>query len=203
MATTSPDNIWTPDNSDEYDLTVDLAAMATSVQTALEKRANSYKGTSAQRVAFQSSVRVGDLWQDTNGTQDLYVWTGTWNKIPRKVVQLGSQRVGSDLVNIGIPASPTADSDVQIRTGFWHGFTSWHTTFLNEYVPAINFSPSFPNACLSVLVQPIHSGAADARSANGVAVDIKSNSGFRAMYPRMSSGGAATERAFFWVAFGY
>lgn len=203
MATTSPDNIWTADNSDEYDLAVDLAATATSIQTALEKRANSYKGTSAQRVAFQSTARVGDLWQDTNGSQELYVWTGVWNKIPRKDVRIGFQTVGASLSTIGLPPAPTADSPVQIRTGFWHGDTTWHTTFLHEYVPLINFSPAFPSACLTVHITPIHVGSASAVSPNGPAIDNKSDSGFRAMYPRGTGGGAATNRAFFWTAFGY
>lgn len=35
MATTSPDNIWTPDLGDEYALTVDLATMADTVQDAI------------------------------------------------------------------------------------------------------------------------------------------------------------------------
>lgn len=35
MATTSPDNIWTPDAGDDYALTVDLAATADTVQDAL------------------------------------------------------------------------------------------------------------------------------------------------------------------------
>lgn len=35
MATTSPDNIWTPDSGDDYALTVDLAATADTVQDAL------------------------------------------------------------------------------------------------------------------------------------------------------------------------
>lgn len=35
MALTSPDNLWSPDPSDDYDLTVDLAAMQSSVQQAI------------------------------------------------------------------------------------------------------------------------------------------------------------------------
>lgn len=35
MATTSPDNIWTPDSGDDYALTVDLAATADTIQDAL------------------------------------------------------------------------------------------------------------------------------------------------------------------------
>lgn len=38
MAVTSPDNIWTPDSGDEYALTVDLAAMADTVQDAILNR---------------------------------------------------------------------------------------------------------------------------------------------------------------------
>lgn len=38
MATTSPDNIWTPDSGDDYALTVDLAATADTVQTGLNNR---------------------------------------------------------------------------------------------------------------------------------------------------------------------
>lgn len=35
MALTDPDNIWTPDSGDDYALTVDLAAMADTIQTVL------------------------------------------------------------------------------------------------------------------------------------------------------------------------
>lgn len=35
MATTTPDEIWTPDSGDDYALTTDLAAMADTVQDAL------------------------------------------------------------------------------------------------------------------------------------------------------------------------
>jgi len=38
MATTSPDNIWTPDSGDDYALTVDLAATADTIQIALNNR---------------------------------------------------------------------------------------------------------------------------------------------------------------------
>lgn len=52
MATTSPDNIWTPDSGSNYDYVIDAGATATSVQNALTRRANSYTGTTAQRTAF-------------------------------------------------------------------------------------------------------------------------------------------------------
>lgn len=41
MATTTPDNIWTPDSGDDYALTTDLAAMADTIQDALNTKADS------------------------------------------------------------------------------------------------------------------------------------------------------------------
>lgn len=61
MATTSPDNIWTPDSGDDYALTVDLAAMADSVQDALNTVKNYQVGTEAQRAALGPSSRFDGL----------------------------------------------------------------------------------------------------------------------------------------------
>lgn len=75
MALTSPDNVWTPDDGDQYALVQDLGAMADSVQTAFNRRANMYVGTSAQRTAFTTAPN-GVHWQDTNGNQWEYVRLG-------------------------------------------------------------------------------------------------------------------------------
>lgn len=80
MATTE-DGIWTPDQIDDYNLVADLATMSSTVQDALEKRANAFKGTSAQRVAF-SSAEEGVIWVDTNGSKKVWVRQGnTWKEI--------------------------------------------------------------------------------------------------------------------------
>ena len=83
MATTSPDNIWTQDSADNYDLVVDAAATAASIQTALVARANSYKGTTAQLTAFTATAPEGTLWSDTNGEKVLWIkqgvsWVAVW-----------------------------------------------------------------------------------------------------------------------------
>lgn len=83
MATTSPDNIWTPDSSDNYDYVINAAATATSVQNALTRRANSYIGTSEDRIAFTADAPEGALWSDTNGDKILWikqgaVWVRVW-----------------------------------------------------------------------------------------------------------------------------
>lgn len=83
MATTSPDNIWTPDSGDNYDYVIDSAATAASIQTALTRRANSYIGTTTQRTAFTSSAPEGTLWSDTDGEKILWIkqgasWIPVW-----------------------------------------------------------------------------------------------------------------------------
>lgn len=40
MATTSPNNLWSPDSGDAYDLTVHLRAMVDTVQSALNTKLN-------------------------------------------------------------------------------------------------------------------------------------------------------------------
>lgn len=67
MATTTPDNILTPDAGDQYALVQDLGLMADSVQDALTRRGNALKGTAAQRVSALASTTAGVLWQDTDG----------------------------------------------------------------------------------------------------------------------------------------
>lgn len=67
MATTTPDNILTPDAGDQYALVQDLGLMADSVQDALTRRGNALKGTAAQRVSALNSSDPGVLWQDTDG----------------------------------------------------------------------------------------------------------------------------------------
>lgn len=87
MATTSPDNIWTPNSDDQYSLVQDLATTATSVQTAFDRRANAYKGTSTQRQAFNNAP-AGVMWQDTNGSQLLYVRkNNNWETVVPGVVE--------------------------------------------------------------------------------------------------------------------
>lgn len=72
MATTSPDNIRTPDLGDPYNLVPDLQTLANDVQDALIERANSYTGTESQRNAFTSQAPDGALWIDTDGDKQMW-----------------------------------------------------------------------------------------------------------------------------------
>lgn len=79
MATTSPDNIWTPDSGDDYALTVDLAATADSVQSALNnvRQFTAYKvGTNAQRLALTGTSLFEGLKFRTTDTKAEWLYTG-------------------------------------------------------------------------------------------------------------------------------
>lgn len=58
MATTSPDDIWTPDSGDDYALTTDLAAMADTIQDALNNKRSDqrYFAHAGKTNGFQSMI---------------------------------------------------------------------------------------------------------------------------------------------------
>jgi hypothetical protein len=67
MAVTSPDNIWTPDAGDDYALTVDLAAMADTVQDAITANNNDLRGLDANRPANGApGLTAGMTWYSTD-----------------------------------------------------------------------------------------------------------------------------------------
>lgn len=76
MATTTPDNLRTPDPGIPYNLVADLATLASDTQEALKKRANLYVGTAAQRAAFTTAA-PGVAWKDTDGIKMLWFREGT------------------------------------------------------------------------------------------------------------------------------
>lgn len=67
MATTSPDNLRTPNPGDPYNLVPDLATLANDVQDALTRRSNALTGTGVERVAAEPTATPGMLWIDTDG----------------------------------------------------------------------------------------------------------------------------------------
>lgn len=91
MATTSPDNIWTPDAGDDYALTTDLAAMADTVQDALNGRSGIRSGTGTPAVLPGDTL--GDTYVDTtsgftywfNGTTWLFNSPGLNPMVPTSV----------------------------------------------------------------------------------------------------------------------
>lgn len=82
MAIRSENDIITPGLGDPGEYTSQMAAMAVSIDQALDKRANARVGTSAQRTASIGDVPEGTLWMDTNGAKALYTKQGnSWERI--------------------------------------------------------------------------------------------------------------------------
>lgn len=132
MATTSPDNLFSPNPSDNYNLIADWATSMQSVQAALVKRGNMYVGTSAQRTAFTSAPE-GVHWQDTNGTKYEYVRkSGVWAV---SVPVVSGSRSG-----VSVPANTVTSVDVTLPTGF---FSVAPTVILSPRNP-VGWSPQ-PN----------------------------------------------------------
>lgn len=77
MATTSPDNIWTPDAGDDYALTTDLAAMADTIQDALNTAKAYRAGTNATRLALAGADLFEGLTFYTTDTNALWRYNGT------------------------------------------------------------------------------------------------------------------------------
>lgn len=77
MATTSPDNIWTPDAGDPYALTVDLAATADTVQDALNNLPTRFPASvasAAERNAlFPSPVQGSRVFRSDLGYAETYL----------------------------------------------------------------------------------------------------------------------------------
>lgn len=81
MATTSPDNIWSPDSGDDYALTVDLAAMADTVQDAINDNRVGRIGTNAERLALTGTDLFEGLTFRTTDTRYDWVYTGgVWQR---------------------------------------------------------------------------------------------------------------------------
>lgn len=108
MATTSPDNIKSPNAGDQYALVQDLGALADTTQAALVKRANLYTGTSAQRTAF-TTASEGTTWQDTNGTKNRFTRkSGSW---------VADHRFARGYFTLSLAAGVTGTQDIQFPAG--------------------------------------------------------------------------------------
>lgn len=114
MATTSPDNLYSPDNADDWDLIVDLGAMQTSTQAALANRVRHYTATTFSGLPT-SGVTSGSSGY-TSTDQRYFRYTGSkWVLIggntPRANVKLaadtnvGTTYIGLNTTSAGIAVS--------------------------------------------------------------------------------------------------
>lgn len=157
MATTK-DGIWSPNVDDNFRPSSDLATMASTVQSALEKRANSYTGTTSQRTAFTTDAPEGTLWSDTNGEKILWIKQGT-----------GWQRIWPipDTGWVDLPASVLASGvtgSVQVRVvggmAMFRGLLT--ATFVgNTNLPVINMPEPYRPLNSNESIRPVISNVAE------------------------------------------
>lgn len=200
MATTTPDNIWTPDAGDNYALTTDLAATADTVQDALnDLRANGqYRSiTNAARLALSGADLFEGLWVWTTDTQVLWRYTsGAW-KIQGNGPIAHNANPGVNISGVTIPgAAVTAPQGLIIKTGMVTATTT--PQFGNEYMPRTVFASAFPNALLSVTILQVATDGAT--SFGNYATDDAKADGFRIFYVGTST---TSKRSFIWTAIGY
>lgn len=196
MPTTSL-GVWTPGDTDDWDLTIDLAAMALSVDEAITMNASRIIGTDAQRLSASApSLREGLQFYTTDTNREWFYDGSAWK--PDGTSGHHNGNPGASLTGISIPAGAVAlPRGVVIKTGMMTFTTS--TAFGNEYANTITFASPFPNAVLSLQLTQIQVDGALAGSV--IAYDSLNTSSFRAFYPNSTASG--TKRSFSWVAIGY
>ena len=153
MATTTPDNIWTPDSGSNYNYVIDSAATASSVQNALTRRANSYTGTTTERTAFTTDAPEGTLWSDTNGDKTLWIKQGaSW----QKVWTVGGPHDGSILLGaITLSAAGTGWYTTITTTlpSLPSGYTYAWTVLANPSAYAVTVNNAYASAGASQLIR--------------------------------------------------
>ena len=119
MATTSPDNLRTPNPGDPYNLVADLATLASDTQVALNKKvSNLLTGTAAQRVAATGTATAGMLWQDTDGIKMIWRKDGAaWVPAVWRWSGTSSQRTGFTQAPDGFEWFNTTDNSEYVRLG--------------------------------------------------------------------------------------
>lgn len=130
MAVTSPDNLWSPDSTDPYNLTPDLAAMQDTVQdglVAVRSQAGTGRGTNTERDS--SSPVTGSRWVSTTDGY-LYRYNGsTWVLAPGEVIAVVTRPSGTQgsftnsttevtgtTVNISMPVAGTVELSGVLNT---------------------------------------------------------------------------------------
>lgn len=201
MATTSPDDIWTPDAGDNYALTTDLAAMADTVQDAITDVRNNGKYrviTNAERLALTGSDLYEGLRVWTSDTKIRWVYTSAAWKQEGVGPVAHNINPGANISGISIPGTAVSvPQGLMIKTGMVTSNAS--PAFGNEYMPRVVFGQAFPTSLLSVTVLQIGVDGA-VPFAGAVATDDATATGFRVFYAGTST---STKRSFTWTAIGY
>ena len=72
MPTTTPSGLVFPAGNEPADSASAIEALANSTQLALNRQANAYRGTRAERRAHTANAKQGDLWSESDYTQQMF-----------------------------------------------------------------------------------------------------------------------------------
>lgn len=166
MAIQTEDGITTPSGNDEQKLVQDLAAMATTIQEALNKRANTYRGTSAQRSQFTSQAEEGQLWKDTNGSKILWAKQGTgWTRVWPENRESGVFAIGSRTQEFASPGQ------LQLRRYYGDTGNNAHANLLMDTNESRGLTvANWKNGSVTSLFSVGHNGQLEVRTQVGGSV---------------------------------
>lgn len=130
MATTSPDNIWTPDSGDDYALTVDLAATADTVQDALNK----IPARSGLSVDMPAAGNEGNTYYATDTNRSWFDNGSTWLSNDPGMHLIRPSGVTSSSGGTITLASNGQINFSSIPAGSYFGFTGGFSSRFSSYL---------------------------------------------------------------------
>lgn len=145
MATTANFNLWSPDDGDDWDLTIDLAAMMNSVDLAL---LNNISKSATTIAGLGSGTTQGQIGLVTNANA-IVSWNGTgW-------VALRGQRVANSGARNALYPSPIT-GDLVYRTDL--GYEESYDAASTSWLPVISLARRQRNTTNSVIAPLIQVG---------------------------------------------
>ena len=116
---TTPNGVWTPDDSDDWDLVTDLAAMAVSIDNAFGTPPVSFLGTEAERAALAApKLRNGVTFRTTDTNITYHRSAGAWRIAPGTVLgSFETQPAGAISGAAGSVVGSVVTSSVAVPVG--------------------------------------------------------------------------------------
>lgn len=199
----TPGGRFSPADSDDWDLTTDLAAMqvsneaasATDISGALAALPPEkfISGTASDRAALTQRVS-GRLFLETDTGLIFEDRVTSW---AQRLVGPAYNEAPVGAAVLSLPAAAVnLPRGLIIKTGTVRGAGS--PAFGNSYLPGVTFATPFPTATVSVQVTQIQTTGVTA--VPNLAVDTVDRTQFRAFFPGSSSTAVS---AYMWMAVGY
>lgn len=198
--TTSALGVWTPGDSDDWDLTIDLAATANSIDTVILNQVNAVNrrnvpkvASQAERTALFPTPTQGDrVWRsDLQREEGYYALYSASNLAGRQTAGWAP----SASVVIGTGTSITANPPSPLQPLVMSGQVSGTTTGTGAQNWALP-NGGFPNGLLSVQLTMVNGSAASS-------VYLVPTSSSRTSFQTFSPGAANTNVQFSYLAIGW